>query len=220
MKVKLYKQWNSGITRIDVVVVVLLVGVLFAMIMPIHEAAQRRDANITCMGNLKQVNVALRVWELDNDKDYAELISKSNKSVAGLNTGQKAWRNLMGTSNFLSSAKVLQCPRDNETPITTNADGLKIRISYFLNLDAMEGYPQELLDGDDNFVVGGVRVTSGILGLSSNTSISWAPGRHGRVNNIGLADGSVEQQSSLGLQNTVSYSFKGTPFSTNRIAIP
>jgi prepilin-type processing-associated H-X9-DG protein len=159
----------------------------------------------------------LRVWEDDGVRISA---LETNDETVGFNSGQIGWINAIGISNIVHSAKVLQCPFDKETPTTTNPAGLEIRISYFLNLDANEGYPQELLDGDDNFDIGGVRVRPGILNLSSNTLVSWAPGRHGSANNIGLADGSVEQQSSSRLQNAIQYSFEGTPSLTNRIAIP
>lgn len=213
--------------RIDVVVLLLTVVILlFAMAVPVFVAAHRRNARIACIENLRQLGEALSPWEDDNGSTNGNIRGswmaplETNAQSAGLNDGQIAWINVMGITNFVRSAKILQCPADRETPITTNATGLKIRISYFLNLDANEGYPQQMLAGDDNFTIGGVPIKPGFFILSSNAPISWSDTRHIRVGNVALADGSVDQVSPSALQNAAAYSFPGTPYSTNRLAIP
>jgi prepilin-type processing-associated H-X9-DG protein len=234
-----FSQNKRALTRLDVIVAVflaiLLFALLFAMVLPIHEAVRRRSENITCINNLKQINMACRVWEGDNGSITNAFVAaiRTNVDTVGLNSGQIAWINLMRpSSNILSSLKILQCPSDHETPTTTNSAGLKIRISYFLNLDANEGYPQQLLSGDDNLVLGkpgqsepvegfvGPPVKPGILLISTNTLVSWTRTRHVGRGNVSLADGSVSATSSMGLQNAVRFSLEGTPFPTNRIAIP
>jgi prepilin-type processing-associated H-X9-DG protein len=224
MKVNFHEQAIHGLTRFDVLAAFLLAISLLLLIMalPVYKAAQRRDANITCVENLKQIGLASRVWEADNGSPInpRPILLDTNFPTVGLNDGQIAWIHSIGFSNIVHSSKILQCPRDTETPMTTNSNGLKIRISYFWNLDASEGYPQQVMFGDDNLIFDGAGVKPGVFELTSKMSASWAPGRHGLANNIGLADGSVEQQSSAGLQNAVQYSFEGVPSLTNRIAIP
>jgi prepilin-type processing-associated H-X9-DG protein len=234
MRIYLSKQRNCGLTRLDVLAIVLLAGVFFTLIYSMVPPNRHRAEQINCISNLKQISLPNRIWDGDNRATYRtwegesglirhawEVAMKTNADTVGLNSGQVAWINVMRpSSNTFSSLKFLQCPADKETPTTTNAAGLNIRMSYFLNLDANEEYPQEILAGDDNLAADNVPVKPGILDLSSNVSVSWAPGRHGRVNNIGLADGSVEGQSSSGLQNAIQYSTNGTPFPADRIAIP
>ena len=85
-------------------------------------------------------------------------------------------------------------------------------ISYFININAAEAYPQMLLSGDDNFEIGGVPVKSGLLELSTNTPISWTAKRHKFVGNLAIADGSVQQVTQSGLRSAL--------VTTNRLAIP
>jgi len=210
MRVNFCEQKSRGLTRLDVLATVLLAGVFFVLIFSMAPPNRQRAQQISCLSNLKQINLAFRIWEGDNAVRKVPMPNVAQTN--GFNGAQIAWINAMAdASNNFGALAVLQCPADHETPTTTNAAGLTIRISYFLNLSAnQEGYPQMLLDGDDNLNVGGIPVKPGILDLSSNTLVSWAPGRHGSVNNIGL-DGSVEQQSSSGLQDAIQYSFNGTP---------
>jgi len=83
-------------------------------------------------------------------------------------------------------------------------------------LDADESRPQTLLSGDDNFAVGGVPIKPGLFELSSNARVSWTRARHKFNGNIGYADGSVQEFSTLGLQQTLLQS----GIATNRLAIP
>jgi prepilin-type processing-associated H-X9-DG protein len=88
-------------------------------------------------------------------------------------------------------------------------------ISYFLSLDAVERYPQMILDGDDNLAVDGVRVKPGILNLWPNSSIAWTKERHRFNGNIGLADGSVVQVTIAGLNRAIADITNGVP--TNNV---
>ena len=214
-----WRQARSGLTRVDVVAVlfaIFVLAILFVVVLP-----PRRPIHppwIICAANLRQVEVALRVWE--NDAGPRMPSPEANAQTIGLNSGQIGWVNAMGISNITHLSKILICPMDRETPTTIDAVGNKIRISYFLNLDANESYPQQILSGDDNIAVSGVPVKSGIFEISSNTPISWTSTRHRHIGNIGLADGSVSQTTSTWLQTMAVYSFNGTPFVTNRFAIP
>jgi prepilin-type processing-associated H-X9-DG protein len=88
-------------------------------------------------------------------------------------------------------------------------------LSYFINPNAPETYPQELLFGDDNLEIRGVRVKSGILAIS-NQPIAWSPDRHGFCGNVAFADGSAAALSNLQLAR----GFPTTNTVTLRLAIP
>jgi len=87
-------------------------------------------------------------------------------------------------------------------------------------MDADESYPQRLMSGDDNLAVDGTPVSSGVVEIPSSASASWAGTRHGKMGNIGYADGSVEETSTAGLQKAFRLAVEGTGFDTNRVAIP
>jgi prepilin-type processing-associated H-X9-DG protein len=112
----------------------------------------------------------------------------------------------------------LICPADSERTAATNWNDLnKSHISYFLGVDiSNEDNPNLILNGDDNLIIGGLPMQSGIAELSSNLPVFWSDARHRRVGNIGMADGSVRQVSSMGLQQAI----QGTGRAKNRIVIP
>jgi prepilin-type processing-associated H-X9-DG protein len=121
-------------------------------------------------------------------------------------------------SNELSSPKILVCPQDKHRHAATNFNArlMADNLSYFVNPDSNEANPQDIMSGDDNLEIRGVRVKSGLLIITSNTPIAWTADRHRLSGNIGMADGSVQGVSNLGLTNYL--------FSTNtaglRLAIP
>ena len=116
-------------------------------------------------------------------------------------------------SNELSTPKILLCPADTRPYCATNfSTGFSdANISYFVNLDAVETYPQMILIGDDNLLVDGKPVQPGILNLWTNTTIAWTKDRHHGVGNIGMADGSAQQVTSDGLNSAVGSSTSGCP---------
>jgi len=221
MKLRIEKQRLRAMTALEVLVVVVCVLVLIAMLLPILASSRRRASRINCVSNLKQVNLSLRIWAGDNNNQYPMSVSITNGGgMEAINAGNPD-RCFQVISNEICTTMIFVCPCDPDRTFATNFDELNgSHISYFLSVDARETYPQMILDGDDNFAVNGKPVNSGILDLSSNPGIAWSGNRHRYVGNIGLADGSVEQQSLTGLQNTIQYSTNGTPFPTCRIAIP
>jgi len=85
-------------------------------------------------------------------------------------------------------------------------------LSYFVNLDVDERYPDLFLYGDRN-LTNGLPLLQGILVLMPNRPVGWTSELHNRQGNIVLADGSVSGFSSFRLSASV----VGI---TNRLAIP
>ena len=109
-------------------------------------------------------------------------------------------------SNELSTPKILLCPEDTHRAYATNfSTGFSnTNISYFINRDAAESYPQMILDGDDNLLVEWQARSTGNPDLWTNQTIAWTKDRHHGTGNIGLADGSAMQVTSDGLQPVLS----------------
>jgi hypothetical protein len=140
-------------------------------------------------------------------------------------------------SNELSSAKLLYCPSDSGSsrnyatnfgqladaaPGATKTDGTNC-ISYFVCGDAVETYPQMILDGDRNIGVGATagsppadtitKVSGQQYVASSTTEWAWtANDLHLRVGNAGFADGSVQELSVAGLASALADATNGTPW--------
>jgi hypothetical protein len=175
-----------------------------------------------CIANLKQIGLAYRIWEGDNNGKYPMQASVTNGGTRELFRGGSSFQNLaflnyLVMSNELSTPRILICPADTIHFAATNfSDFNNQNISYFVGLDAGTNYPQTFLAGDDNFEINGAPVKSGLLKISTNTTISWTAARHKFVGNIGLADGSVQQVTQNGLRQAL----EQTGLATNRLVIP
>lgn len=230
MKLYSTKQTNRGITRRDVLMsislAVLILAILFALLLRLGHP---RSSRMECIYNLKQISMALQTLESDNGGEKTPM---PRRIPTGPDSGQLVWVDAMGLSNVLHSSKILKCPFDTENPPTNPV--FPVRISYFLNLDAYETYPQMIRLGDDNLAIGDgkhprplhsaaegdVPVKPGLLEIATNTTIVWTGTRHVYIGNISFADGSVAAESADGLMNAFQYNFNGTPVTTNRLAIP
>lgn len=206
---------------VDLLVIVAVVAILAAMVIPMLATAKRRAQNMNCVVNVKQISLASRLWEGDHNGAYPMSYYTTNDVLEWPATTNIAVY-FQAMSNELKSPKYLICPLDRKHVPATNwtTDFNDSHISYFLNPDASEAYPQEVMSGDDNLAINGVPIKSGLVLLPANAAISWTAERHGRVGNLSFADGSVAAESSSGLQNALESSLEGTPITTNRIAIP
>jgi len=212
-------------------VVIATLAVLFVLLLPAlvtvgHNGRQR----INCVSNLKQIGIAYRLWEGDNNGKYPMAVSVTNGGAMELVATGNVAAGFLVMSNELSTPKILLCPEDTYRVRATNFSTLNSsNISYFVGLDAAETKPQLFLSGDDNFTIGGIPEKSGLLELSTNTPITWTSGRHVAYNshfwtparyrfvgNIGMADGSVQQVATDGLQKAL----QQTGVTTNRLVLP
>ncbi|MGA2801610.1 MAG: type II secretion system protein [Verrucomicrobiota bacterium] len=213
------KQNTAAWTLVEVVTVIVVllfvITIFLTLLTPAHDSRKWR---IDCVGNLKQIGLAYRLWANDNNDKFPMQVSITNGGTMELANGRNAWINFPVMSNILSNLKFLICPQDTkQTPATSFSRGFNNNnVSYFVGLDANLDHPQMFLSGDDNFEIGGVPVKSGLLLLATNASANWTAARHVNQGNIGLADGSVQQLTANELQQA----FQQTGVATNRLAIP
>ena len=175
------KQATKAFTLIELLVVIAIIAILAAMLLPALAAAKKKAQKISCVNNLKQVGLALRMWSDDNGSKYPMTVSTGSGGAKeylftianGLPTGTPAngynpGKAIQVMSNELSTPKIVFCPSDNlhtaGSGYATNfSDGEflggttgnpKTKISYFINGDATEGDPQIILTGDNSIANG------------------------------------------------------------------
>jgi prepilin-type processing-associated H-X9-DG protein len=218
MKLNSSNRTNRAMTVFEVLIVVTCVVVAAAMVLPILASLNRRSSKINCVSNVKQVSLALRIWEGDNGNLYPMSVSVTNGGAMELIQTGNPIGCFRCASNEMSTTKIFVCPNDTARTFATNFVDLNgSHISYFLSADVSnDSNPNMILIGDDNLSIDGNRVASGLLSLKSNTVVSWFGSRHEGNGNLGMADGSVSQVSPDDLQQ----SLRGTGLATNRIAIP
>ena len=198
------QQTKKAFTLIELLVVIAIIAILAAMLLPALAAAKKKAQKINCVNNLKQVGLAFRIWEGDNNDKYPTAVAASSggaqdyinySTIASgkLNPGMV----FMCMSNELSTPKVAYCPSDSYhsvaattfsyTNFVVTASGTgpgaatkQGAASYFVNGDATEADPQIILSGDENIGSGaagnGAAVNAYIASSGSPASPSQAAG--------------------------------------------
>ena len=218
MKARCTPNRTRGFTRVELLVVIGVLALLAALVFTALNAAKRKSARIGCVNCLKQTGIAFRLWAGDNGDKYPMQFALTNNETMKLVSNGNAYLLWQTMSNEISTPRILHCPEDKQrTEAVSFSQGFSdANISYFFSLDAVEAYPQMILEGDDNLAVDGVQVKPGILNLWPNSSIAWTKERHRFNGNIGLADGSVQQTTIAGLNSAVVSSTSIAPRTTPR----
>lgn len=132
------KQPNKkAFTLIELLVVIAIIAILAAMLLPALAAAKKKAQKISCVNNLKQVGLAFRIWEGDNNDRYPMAVPASSGGASdylahyGATGANPAINNpgmaFMVMSNELSTPKVIFCPSDN---IHTAGDGYATNFTF------------------------------------------------------------------------------------------
>jgi prepilin-type processing-associated H-X9-DG protein len=187
---------------VEGVVVVVVVVLLFAVVVPMVWNPQypAKPKAFNCVNNLKQIGIAVRIWEGDHDDKYATAVPAALGGAQEMMATGNVVACFEVMSNELSTPKILICAQDAGHRADTNWDGYsglawgrlsRTNISYFMGLDAVESDPQAVVSGDANLVQNGRVVGSGIVNLATNVT-TWTTNRHGPVGYVLFADGSVQ----------------------------
>ena len=214
MKLLLSKHRVCGFTFIDLLIVLVTVALaLVVLATPRRSTCRHRTS---CTSNLKKIGLAFMIWSHDHDDKSPRFVSTNQGGSLEYATSREVFRHLLSISNELVSPRVLVCPSDPGRKPGTEWDKFgNGNLSYFVGVDANETQPSTWLSGDRNITTNR-RLMSGMLVLSSNSSVSWTTDIHKRAGNIGLADGSVQQMTDALLLGSIQQS-SNLP---TRLAIP
>ncbi len=135
-------------------------------------------------------------------------------------------------SNELNTPRILVCPADTKRTSATNfgADLNNAKTSYFVGINATDFNSRNVSRPATAISRMAYPIRHGILELTTNQVIGWTTEIHTRpaktifgmnfgkigVGNIGLADGSVEQDDGPRLNQAL----QNSGAATNRLAIP
>ncbi len=219
-----------GFTLIEVLVVVAVLLLIAVLFLPALARSKARSSKINCVNNLKQIGLSFRTWALDNKDMNPYQVSVTNGGTLELIGRTDAFMHFAVMSNELSTPKILICPDEKSgqrvTATTFNsvvAPGSPMipfcgnsNLSYFASVDATEQFPQTLLSGDRQLGLDGIQLRPGLNAIWTNSPLEWVNSPHGKVGNIGFADGSVQQVSNAKLLQAN----QSSGIATNRLDIP
>jgi type II secretory pathway pseudopilin PulG len=184
---------------VELLVVVAVVAVLAGVLLPALSNVKAKAMRGHCVGNLKNVGLAHRIFATDNgelfpwERSLAHATNGMNfPDLTGLSAGEQVVRIYRSLSNELSTPIIIACPADlrhaadDWGKLTTN------NISYFVGLSARESLPRTFLAGDRNLVLDGKQLT-GRAELKSSESVAWDKSIHRFQGVVATGDGSVHQ---------------------------
>jgi type II secretory pathway pseudopilin PulG len=222
MKSKLSKQSCKALTRLEVLVIIALLAVAASMFLPALARAKKKANRISCINNLKQIAVALRIWAGENTNLYPMQVPIREGGTLELINGPETFRHFQAMANEVGqNPRVLICPEDTERrPAESFERGFNNNtLSYFIGIDIVETNVTMLAVGDRN-LSDSEQIKHGLVAWSTNRSVKWAKGLHTKEGigkgNILLGDGGVKQVSNEGLQLL----WQNTGVPTNRLALP
>ena len=220
MKTPSSKVKVKAFTLVEVLVVIAVLLLLAVLLLPALPHGVRIRGNVSCMNNLKQVDLASIMYASDYNEQFPwQISSKNGGTMEYVSSGQTSphFRKLSNYGSNLPNRLV--CPADKVKTVATNVDMLTDQnISYFLNVDApFKNKPAlTFLAGDRNLQMNGQAVKPGLFVLTTNLDMSWTREIHPSGGSLAFADGHVEFVQANNLNSIV----QQQPLATNRLCIP
>ena len=206
---------EAALTLVEVLVVIAVIAVLFAVFMPAVSHHPVRATRIACTNNLKQIGLAFRIFASDHHEKYPMEIPAGEGGTREFAAFGLVVPHFLVMSNELSTPKILLCPADKRTLERNFAELRDVNVSYFLGLDASQTNAQSLLAGDRN-LTNGEPANSRILRLTADQPVGWTMEIHRASGNLLSGDGSVQWMTGARLRDQLRAS--GT--AVNRLAVP
>ena len=110
---------KRAFTLIELLVVIAIIAILAAMLLPALSRAKQRAWTISCVSNLRQIGVSMKIYADDNGELYPE--SGRNIPWNGIDdaatggTGKASW--MQQIVSYAGTTNVFNCPGNKQLPV-------------------------------------------------------------------------------------------------------
>jgi prepilin-type processing-associated H-X9-DG protein len=212
----------SAFTLLEVLVVIFIAFVLFAMLQPsIYRKPPGLNLNVRCLSNQKQIALGLIMYEDDHHGEFPWQGLNTNGAVSAFIRDGRAASQFKVLSNYLNYTQVFLCPSDHKRNTATNFAAMTdTTTSYFVGFGWGTNQTETILTGDRHLISNGRPVPPGLLTYSNGSVMNWSRELHANMKmsygNLSFADGHAQGVGSAGLTSI----FSREGLATNLLAVP
>ncbi len=126
---------KKGFTLIELLVVIAIIAILAAMLLPVLGKARERAKMATCINNLKQISLAIKMYAEDYD------IPRIPGQVTRTGSIRNSWYEALYDLGYIKNWGVFKCPSDTRK-IDFRREGLSANwraVSYVMNHQISSG---------------------------------------------------------------------------------
>ena len=217
------KRKISGLTLIELLVIIAVIVVLAAMLLPaLADRGSRHPTMVVCMNNQKQIALGFIMWKSDHGDKFPWQVSTTNNGTMESSDWGYAAPNFNVVADYIKNPRVFVCPTDELKTVVTNAVQLHNQnISYFVGLNSVTNDAVSILTGDRHLQANDKPVKPGLFVYSTNAVLNWTRELHGKAQNrliggLSFADGHVQFTRIAELNSF----FRNQPLPTNYFCVP
>lgn len=212
---------EDGFTLVEVLVVVTILFIVFALTMPIHSPAKNKSKLIICLSNQKQNALGFIMWNGDHGDKFPWEVPATNSGAKEPTEAGNIAPDFQLLTNYVRAAITFVCPSDNLKIVTSNLNQITAQnISYFLALNAATNPASAILTGDRHLAFSNAAVKPGLATWRAGEKVRWTSELHKNpktpVGVLSFHDGHCEALKDSRLNEI----FVGQGLSSGRLVVP